>query len=108
MAILARSRPDPDPDLDRLLDQLELDGLLAPDGRDRLRRHTDGHRKTAEDVEFLLGLIERSGSMGYARAEAARQAERAEAALGRLAWLPDSRHRDALRQLVHFVHERSR
>jgi geranylgeranyl diphosphate synthase type II len=60
--------------------------------------------KTAADVEFLLAMIDRYGSVAYARAAAQRWAVKAQRALADAeTWLEPSVHREFLAQLVEFV-----
>ncbi len=65
--------------------------------------------KTAEDVAFLSGLIERARAVDYALAVARRHSERAARSFARLAReLAPSPHRDFLAGLVAYVVERDR
>jgi geranylgeranyl diphosphate synthase type II len=60
--------------------------------------------KTARDVEFLMKLIDRTGSIDYARSNAVRLARRAASLLDQARdWLPDSGHRDFLRAVPSHV-----
>ncbi|MCW2901057.1 MAG: phosphoesterase, partial [Streptosporangiaceae bacterium] len=53
-------------------------------------------------------LMQRAGSLEHARKVADQQADEAGTVLAGLDWLPSSRHRDVLRDLVDYVHERTR
>jgi geranylgeranyl diphosphate synthase type II len=60
--------------------------------------------KTARDVDFLMKLIDRSGSIDYAHSNAVRLARRAAGLLDEAReWLPDSGHRDFLRAVPSHV-----
>lgn len=63
--------------------------------------------RTAADVGFLWGIIEASGSVGYARDQALRHCLRARRTLAGLG-LPPGRDRDFFSALVDFVVERDR
>lgn len=62
--------------------------------------------KTEEKVRFVAGLVERYGSIDYARGVARRYAARAERILAKADWLGASVHREFLSGLVSFVHGR--
>jgi len=65
---------------------------------------SDAGAKTEADVGFLRALLERHGSVAYARGVARRWAQRAERALAGLdAWLAPSVHRQFLEDLTSFV-----
>jgi geranylgeranyl diphosphate synthase, type II len=112
--ILARPRPTSEVDggLAELLDGLVARGELSPAGRAELSArlpHSDLERpKCLDDIRWLYGLILRSGSLEHARRVAASHAEQAADVLDDLDWFPPSHHRDVLRALVDFVHERAR
>ncbi|GAA5176452.1 hypothetical protein GCM10023321_84870 [Pseudonocardia eucalypti] len=112
--ILGRPRPSPDAGggLAALLDELIARGELSPTGRAELTgylaRPGAERPKSLDDIRWLYELMLRSGSLEHARAVAARQAELAGAVLDELSWFPPSQHRDVLRALVDFVHERTR
>jgi geranylgeranyl diphosphate synthase type II len=113
LAILRKPRPtsaEAAPDATaRLLAELVRSGDLSETGAATLREHwtVAGAAKTREDVDFLLQLIQRSGSIEYARAIGRRYAARAKHAAERL-WsgLSDSVHKRFLFQLTEFVVER--
>lgn len=113
LAVLDRPRPTPrEHETLAALDGLVRDGLLHPDGRRALEATlsaTLGLRraKRPEDVAFLLGLIQRAGSLDHASAVAARFAHEAREALAACdPWLAPSEHRDFLADLVAFVSQR--
>jgi geranylgeranyl diphosphate synthase type II len=112
--LLARRRPTLGPELrlGMLLDRLVTQGDLSPDGRAEVLSNLEGlgaeEPKTLDDVRWLYDLLHRSGSLDHARAVAARQANDAAAVLATLDWFPASHHRDVLRGLVDYVHERTR
>ncbi len=63
--------------------------------------------KTAEEVDFLLDLVGRCGSLEYSSAIARRLGAKAGKALTRAAaWMPASVHRDFLTAMVDYVIER--
>ena len=64
--------------------------------------------KTADDIQYLMRLIERHGSIEYARAIARHFARQADAVLGRAPWLQPSIHRGFLQGIVDFVVQRDR
>jgi geranylgeranyl diphosphate synthase type II len=65
--------------------------------------------KTEAEVAFLSDLIERNGSLAYARDVALRMARKAQGLLGRMAaWMPPSVHRDFLAGMVDYVIARDR
>jgi geranylgeranyl diphosphate synthase type II len=64
--------------------------------------------KTADEVRWLAGMIDRSGGVDYAQRMAGRYARRAGRALGRATWIAPSIHRDFLAGLVDFVVDRDR
>jgi len=53
-------------------------------------------------------LMHRVGSFKHARSIAAQHAREAATVLAGLDWLPNSRHRDMLADLVDYVHGRTR
>jgi geranylgeranyl pyrophosphate synthase len=76
---------------------------------DRLfKKRRDMAAKTSADVKFLRDLIERQGSIAYARRIAERHARRFRAHLGRLlsGW-PSSEHRDFLFALSDYTVQRT-
>jgi geranylgeranyl diphosphate synthase type II len=64
--------------------------------------------KSIDDIRWLYELMHRVGSIKHAREVAGQHAQAAEAVLACLDWLPPSRHRDALRDLIDYVHGRTR
>ena len=63
--------------------------------------------RTVEDVDFLVALINRTGSLDHARAQARHHALRADAWLAQLeATRPPSPHLAFLRSLLDYVHQR--
>jgi len=67
-----------------------------------------GPTKTADGVGYLRQLIDRLGSIEYARRIALERARRARSALrGTDTWLPPSAHRAFLESLVDFTVERA-
>jgi geranylgeranyl diphosphate synthase type II len=114
LRILARRRPTMDTRLmlREVLDRLAARGELSAAGREEILEHVDARgadeAKNLDDVRWLYELLHRAGSLDHARAVAARQADEAAAVLASLDWFPASNHRDVLRGLVDFVHERTR
>ncbi|WP_448617271.1 polyprenyl synthetase family protein [Geodermatophilus sp. URMC 65] len=112
--ILARRQPTTDPELrlGALLDRLTTRGDLSSAERAEVLAHLEGlgtrEGKTLDDIRWLYDLLHRAGSLDHARAVAARQADEAAAVLAALDWFPASHHRDVLRGLVDYVHERTR
>jgi geranylgeranyl diphosphate synthase type II len=112
--ILGRRRPTAGSELHfgALLDQLVTQGDLSPAGWADAQRHLTGlgtgDVKTLDDVRWLYDLLHRAGSLDHARTVAARQADDAAAVLATLDWFPASHHRDVVRGLVDYVHERTR
>ena len=115
--ILALPRPGARPPsqgaaLEPLLDELVTGGALTPGGRERLRRALaeslpQVEEKTPEQVRFLLGLIQRQGSLEYARQVARRWLQRAQESFDACAeWLPSSEHRNLLQALLFYVLQR--
>jgi geranylgeranyl diphosphate synthase type II len=115
--ILAKARPttrsrDELPIVSQLAERLRASGDLSSSGYDALRSAlracNDGRDvKTEEDVAFLRDLIERRGSIRYARSVAHRRAEKARKTLaGALPWMKESAHRRFLAGLADFVTER--
>jgi geranylgeranyl diphosphate synthase type II len=70
------------------------------------QRHTAA--KTLDDIRWLFEMMQRVGSLGHARDVAARHAQAAQSVLSEMDWLPASEHRDMLRSLVDYEHERTR
>jgi geranylgeranyl diphosphate synthase type II len=114
LQILAKRRPGADGEfgLTELLDRLTARGQLSQTGRDEIAARLQGHYpselKTLNDIRWLYELMHRVGSFKHARDVAAGHARQAATALGDLDWLPHSRHRDALANLVDYVHGRTR
>jgi geranylgeranyl diphosphate synthase type II len=112
--ILAKRRPSADNELelDDLLDRLTAGGELSRNGRAEITAHLQGQRtaesKNLDDIRWLYELMQRVGSLQHARDVAARHAQKAAAVLAGLDWLPPSRHRDMLADLVDYVHGRTR
>lgn len=112
--ILGKRRPSGVEDLGlaELLDRLTARGELSQAGRSeiaaRIRGRHPSATKSLNDIRWLYDLMQRSGSLQYARAIAARQAREAAAGLAALDWLAPSRHRDMLAGLVDYVHGRAR
>ncbi len=112
--ILGKRRPggDNELELDDLLDRLTAGGELSRAGRAEITAHLQGRRtsesKNLDDIRWLYGLMQRVGSLKHARQVAARHARDAAATLAGLDWLPPSRHRDMLAELVDYVHGRTR
>lgn len=115
--ILALPRPGARPqsqgvELEPLLDGLVTEGALTPEGRERLRRALAGslprvEEKTPEQVRFLLELIQRHGSLEYARQVARSWLQRAQESFDGCAdWLPSSEHRNLLQALLSYVLQR--
>lgn len=95
-----------------LLQQLVDDRQLTEAGRDRLLASADSAfppPKTIADMELLMSLIERYGSVGYARQVARRWADDARAQLERCReWMIPSVHLGFLEDLVAYVFSRVR
>lgn len=114
VAILAKRRPGPDGELDltQLLDRLTACGQLSPSGRAQIQARLQGHHpsesKSLNDIRWIYELMQRTGSLQHARKVAAEHARKAGAVLAGLDWLPHSRHRDVLADLVDYVHGRTR
>lgn len=111
LQILGRRRPSGDgrPELADLLDRLTARGELSPAGRAAIAaRLDDSEVKTLDDVRWLHHLMHHVGSLRHARAVSAHHARAAARALAGIDWLPPSRHRDMLTELVEFVHGRTR
>jgi geranylgeranyl diphosphate synthase type II len=112
--ILAKRRPSADNELelDDLLDRLTARGQLSQSGRAEIEARLQGHRpsepKSLNDIRWFYELMQRVGSLQHARDVAARHAQKAAAVLAGLDWLPPSRHRDMLADLVDYVHGRTR
>ncbi|MBU9764828.1 polyprenyl synthetase family protein [Mycobacterium sp. TNTM28] len=112
--ILAKRRPRADDiaGLTGLLDRLATRGELSRSGRrsiaNYLRTQQIGETKTLDDIHWLFGLLQRTGSLPHARDVAAAHAECAAVALSDLDWLPPSHHRQTLTDLVDYVHGRTR
>jgi len=112
--ILAKRRPGVDREvgLSELLDRLTAGGELSKVGRVQIEARIEGHYpsepKSLNDIRWLYELMQRVGSLRHARDVAARHSREAATALARLDWLPRSRHRDVLADLVDYVHGRTR
>ena len=112
--ILAKRRPGSDGEvgMTELLDRLTALGQLSQSGRAEIEARLQGQRpsesKSLNDIRWLYELMHRVGSLKHARDVAARQAQDAAAVLSGLDWLPPSRHRDMLVNLVDYVHGRTR
>ncbi len=98
-----------------VLSTLEARGELTRTGRRAIEAAlrdangaADPTAKTPEDIQFLMALISRHGSIDYARAIGRRFAAKADAILARADWLAASVHRDFLHGLVSFVVDRDR
>jgi geranylgeranyl pyrophosphate synthase len=116
VAILRKPRtsePSAEPGrLAPLLDELTRRGELSVAGRHELEAAWHGRAgteaKTADDVAFLAALVERAGSIPFARAMARRRAERALRTLAAAGpFLRPSVHHDFMRGLATFVVERN-
>lgn len=100
------------PLLEPVLDELVTRGELTPAGRERLRHALAAslppvEEKTPEQVRFLVGLIQRHGSLEYAQQVARTWLHRAEEAFASCgAWLLPSEHRDLLQALLTYVLQR--
>jgi geranylgeranyl diphosphate synthase type II len=97
--------------VEQLLEELHEIGELSATGRARLRTtlFADRNVKTLQQVQWLRALIERTGSLDYARAVASFWANQASSELERLSrWLPPSIHRSVLESLVDYVHRRAK
>lgn len=103
--------------LDRIapgLAALEVEGVLAPGARVAVEALVSGadwgaRSKGPADVEYLMGLVGRYDSVGYAEAVASRWARRARRVLDSLGpGLRPSVHRDFLHGLVDYVVRRDR
>jgi len=95
-----------------LVARLRARGHVTPAGQRALEGALRGPAtgaKTEADVRFLRALIDRHGSIPYARRVARRWAERARRRLAGIErWMPPSVHRDFIRGLVDFVVTRER
>lgn len=91
--------------VDALLADLETRGELSPAGRKLLESamREDGSVKTEDDIQHLMNMIQRYGSIEDAQSVARRYAARAATVLERMDWLYPSVHRDFLEGLVDFV-----
>lgn len=108
--ILGHDRPTPDRTLvsSGVIEELRLKGELSTAGYATLMAELrPTQHKRPDDVRWLYELMLASGSLDYARAIAAHQAEVARRHLEDLTDLPASRHRSMLEALVDFVHERA-
>ncbi|MBI4516549.1 MAG: polyprenyl synthetase family protein [Deltaproteobacteria bacterium] len=110
--ILGKRRPLPAPgtaqQLAAVLDDLQARAQLRPAARrvieDAVARAGNGAGvKTQKEIDYLLNLIKRRGSVDYARSVARRFALKASKALAKAEWLTPSLHRDFLRGLVDFA-----
>jgi geranylgeranyl diphosphate synthase type II len=97
---------------EELLRELIDAGQLTEAGsaRLRLKEPSNGTRyKTPEDVDLLMSLIRRHGSIEYARGVAQRWTEEARLQLEKCsAWMAPSVHRSLLEELVAYVYARVR
>jgi geranylgeranyl diphosphate synthase type II len=98
-----------------LLGQMVSARQLTKKGRELLRqamRNGNGngtHYKTAGEIELLMSLIRRHGSIEYARGVARRWTDDARAQLEKCsAWMIPSVHRGVLEELVAYVNSRLR
>jgi geranylgeranyl diphosphate synthase type II len=114
LQILAKRRPSADGELGltELLDRLTVLGQLSESGRAEIACRLQGQHpsdsKSLNDIRWLHELMHRVGSLKHARDVAARHAREAASVLASLDWLPPSRHRDVLADLVDYVHGRTR
>lgn len=117
IAILRKPRPPSTPlagagAVERAIAELVARGQLGPEASAVLHEALASERaptKTADDIDFLSALIDRHGSIGYARREAMRRAAQAGEAFAALGdRLRPSSHRDFLGGLVDYVVTRSR
>jgi geranylgeranyl diphosphate synthase type II len=118
LAILKRPRPNaPESEgprtLETLVRNLLEQGEMRGDVAARLRTALDAEReqapKSQADVDFLFELVQRTGSIEYARGVARRRAERAGRILGAAAsWRRPSVHYDFISDLIAFIAERDR
>lgn len=114
VAILAKRRPSADGELGMttLLERLAARGEISPSARAEIEARLQGHRpsecKSLDDIRWLYELMHRVGSLEHARDVAAGHTQKAAVALAHLDWLPRSRHRDVLADLVDYVHGRTR
>ncbi|MCV7073911.1 polyprenyl synthetase family protein [Mycolicibacterium rufum] len=112
--ILAKRRPTTDGEagLVELLDTLTRRGDLSATGRAAIRAFCTAQHvsdpKTFDDIRWLHQLMLDVGSLTHAKRVAAHHSRQAAAILADLDWLPTSHHRDALAQLVDYVHGRTR
>ena len=112
--ILGKHRPtnDSQPGLLELLDKLARRGDLSGSGRDSIRTYLSAQHlsdpKTLDDIKWLYQLMLDVGSLAHAKNVAAHHAREAAAILADLDWLPPSHHRDALVDVVDYVHGRTR
>ena len=106
---LPRRRPSEHGGLEELVRQLEGSGDLSASGRCALLAHlssTGAARagKSEPDIEYLMGLIARYDSLGYARAVARRHALRARRSLQAVVGLRrETTHHQFLEGLLDFV-----
>jgi len=113
--ILRKQRPRLEPgsslqeSLAAVLTRLRQRGDLTAAGRSAIDQTLAGRLaggeavKSREDIVYLLSLIERCGSLDYARRVAQRFARKAQTVLARVECLPPSVHRDFIASLVDFV-----
>jgi geranylgeranyl diphosphate synthase type II len=98
--------------LSALLEELSGDGHLSAEGRTRLQDALAPAApvcKQTDDVLHLRALIDRYGSVEYARGVAGRWARDAAERLDACrAWMLPSVHLDFLQELVEYVHARER
>lgn len=93
-------------------DELTAERALTAAGRAAIHAALDGCAagepvKSVDDVHYLLHLIERAGSIEYARGVAHRFAEKAATILARVDHMAPSVHHDFLGALVEFVVQRN-
>lgn len=111
--ILELSRP---PDVgktsmfsDALLQELVDANELTEAGRTRLVEASASGYKTVDEIELVMSLMRRHGSIEYARDVARRWTEAAQAQLEKCSeWMVPSVHRSLLEELVAYVYARVR
>lgn len=112
--ILSKRRPSTEGELGLtdLLDRLATRGELSRTGHHALtnflRTQHITEPKTLDEIQWLFGLLQRTGSLTHAKDIAARHAGHAAAVLTDLDWLAPSHHRQVLTDLVDYVHGRTR
>jgi geranylgeranyl diphosphate synthase, type II len=98
-------------EVEQLIATLVTQGDLSERGRLLLSELLGNSRpvKREEEIRWLRQLLERQGSMEYARSVAASWASQAASRLEPvLGWMPASQHRRMIEELVAYVHERLR